>query len=101
MLGWALAENEKNSQKEPWKRMTKQIRSLLENMFHAGTVDNNNKISGEEMYDELLKRAQRGEFDQSDIPKVSTINNWIATFSRKWKQNMARLSLEVSETSSV
>jgi len=67
-------------------------------MFHAGTVDNKNKISGEEMYDELLKRAQRGEFDQNDIPKVSTINNWIATFSRKWKQNMARLSLEGSET---
>jgi len=76
--------------------MTKQIRSLLENMFHAGTVDNNNKISGEKMYEELLKRAQRSEFDQSDIPKVSTINNWIATFSRKWKQNMARLSLKTS-----
>ncbi|CAG8685770.1 13891_t:CDS:2, partial [Gigaspora rosea] len=80
---WALAENKKNNQKEPWKRMTKQIRSLLENMFYAGTVDNNNKISGEEMYEKLLKRAQRDEFDQNDIPKVSTINNWIATFSRK------------------
>ncbi|RIB21422.1 hypothetical protein C2G38_2034415 [Gigaspora rosea] len=55
-LGCALAENEKNNQREPWKRMTKQIRSLLENMFHAGTVDNN-KISGEKMYEELLKRA--------------------------------------------
>ncbi|CAG8587859.1 9837_t:CDS:2, partial [Gigaspora rosea] len=78
---WALSENEKNNQKEPWKRITKQIRSLLENMFHARTVDSNNKISGEEMYNELLKRAQRSEFDQSDIPKVSTINNWIAIFS--------------------
>ncbi|CAG8627639.1 5550_t:CDS:1, partial [Scutellospora calospora] len=45
------------------------------------TVNSNNKISDEEMYDELLKRAQRGKFDQNDIPKVSTINNWIATFS--------------------
>ncbi|CAG8600850.1 866_t:CDS:1, partial [Scutellospora calospora] len=48
-------ENEKNNQKEPWKQITKQIRSLLENMFHARTVDSNNKISGEEIYDELLK----------------------------------------------
>ncbi|CAG8538369.1 105_t:CDS:2, partial [Dentiscutata heterogama] len=66
-LGWALAKNEKSSQRKPWKRMTKQIRSLLENMFHAGTVDNNSKISGEEIYKELLKQAQCGEFDQSDI----------------------------------
>ncbi|CAG8850090.1 16091_t:CDS:1, partial [Racocetra persica] len=70
--------------------MTEQIRNLLENMFHAGIADSKNKFTGQEMYDKLLKRAQRGEFDQSDVPKVFTINNWIATFSRKWKQNMGQ-----------
>ncbi|CAG8749031.1 18073_t:CDS:1, partial [Gigaspora rosea] len=53
------------------------------------TVDNNNKISGEKMYKELLKWAQHDEFDPSDIPKVSTINNWIAILvvgeSKIWK----------------
>ncbi|CAG8500882.1 13465_t:CDS:2 [Racocetra fulgida] len=97
--GWALAENEKNNQREPWKRITEQIRNLLENMFYAGTADSKNKFTGQEMHDELLKQAQHGEFDQSDILKVTTINNWIATFSCKWKQDMARRSLKVSETS--
>ncbi|CAG8768554.1 16867_t:CDS:1, partial [Racocetra persica] len=63
-LSWALAKSEKNNQKESWKRITKQIRSLLENIFHAGTVDNNNKILGEKMYEKLLKQVQYGEFDQ-------------------------------------
>ncbi|CAG8784036.1 513_t:CDS:1, partial [Gigaspora margarita] len=74
--------------------MTKQIRNLLENMFHAGTIDSKDKFTDQEMYDELLKQAQYSEFDQSNVSKISTINNWIATFSRKWKQNMARHSLE-------
>ncbi|CAG8653922.1 1336_t:CDS:2 [Racocetra fulgida] len=81
--GWALAENEKNNQREPWKRITEQIRNLLENMFHMGIADSKNKFTGQEIHDELLKWAQCGEFDQSDIPKVTTINNWIATFTTK------------------
>ncbi|CAG8834355.1 5037_t:CDS:1, partial [Gigaspora margarita] len=80
---WALAKNEKNNKREPWKRMTEQIRNLLENIFYAGTADSKDKFTGQEIYDELLKWAQRGEFDQNDIPKISTINNWIATFIHK------------------
>ncbi|CAG8833832.1 6219_t:CDS:1, partial [Gigaspora margarita] len=60
-----------------------QIRNLLENMFHAGIADSKDKFIDQEIYNELLKRAQRGKFDQSDVLKISTINNWIAIFSRK------------------
>jgi hypothetical protein len=46
------------------------------------------------MYEELLKRAELGEIEKNDIPKVSTITNWISTFSRKWKETMALHSLK-------
>jgi len=37
--GWALKENEKISQHEPVKRMSDKMKSLLETIFHIGTVN--------------------------------------------------------------
>ena len=37
-LGWALKENQKFGKKGAGKRMTKQIRTLLEGFFMAGNV---------------------------------------------------------------
>ncbi|GES84195.1 hypothetical protein GLOIN_2v1790442 [Rhizophagus clarus] len=62
--GWALKENEKARQRGP------------------------------QMHKELLRCAELGEIKENDIPKVSTITNWISTFSCKWKEAMALRSLE-------
>ncbi|CAB4398691.1 unnamed protein product [Rhizophagus irregularis] len=68
--GWALKENEKTRQRRPIKRISQQ------------------------MHEELLRRTELGEIEESDIPKVSTITNWISTFSRKWKEAIVLRSLE-------
>ena len=77
--------------------MSKNVKHLLENMFHTGTVNPNNKFSAQQMREELVWRVQFGELDENDIPKTSTIQNWIASFSRKWKKAMAIRKLEARE----
>ena len=66
-------------------------------MFHTRTANPNNKFSAQQMYEELVRRAQLGELEENDIPKTSTIQNWIAGFSRKWKEAMALRELEGRE----
>jgi len=73
------------------------VKHLLENMFHTGTANTNNKFSAQQMYEELVRHAQLGELEENDIPKTSTIQNWIAGFSRKWKEAMALRELEGRE----
>ena len=94
--GWALKSN-KNYKREPWKRIPKSVKHLLENMFHTGTANPNNKFSAQQMHEELVRRVQFGELDENDVPKVSTIQNWITGFSRKWKEIMAIRELEARE----
>lgn len=77
--------------------MSKNVKNLLENMFHTGTANPNNKFSAEQMHEELVRRAQLGELEENDIPKASTIQNWITGFSRKWKEIMAIRELEARE----
>ena len=78
--GWALKENEKTRQRGPVKRISQQVKQLLESMFHTGTANPRQKLNAQQMHEELLRRAELGEFEETDIPKVSTITNWISTF---------------------
>ncbi|CAB4410646.1 unnamed protein product [Rhizophagus irregularis] len=94
--GWALKSN-KNYKRKSWKRISKSAKHLLENMFHTGTANPNNKFSAQQMYEELVRRVQLGELDENDVPKISTIQNWITGFSRKWKEIMAIRELEARE----
>ena len=50
-------------------------------MFYMGTANPGKKIIAAKMRSELLQRAQEGEIEEVDIPKESTITNWIASFS--------------------
>ncbi|CAB4375625.1 unnamed protein product [Rhizophagus irregularis] len=95
--GWTLKEKEKTRQRDPIKRMSPQVKHFLESMFHTGTANPRQKLTAQQMQEELLRRAELGEIEENDVPKVSTITNWISTFSRKWKEAMALRSLEENE----
>ncbi|CAB4439188.1 unnamed protein product [Rhizophagus irregularis] len=78
--GWALQQNQKT--REPVKRIPIHVKNLLEIMFHAGTANPRKKMTAAEMRSELLQRVQEGEIDENEVPKESTIANWITSFSR-------------------
>jgi hypothetical protein len=66
-------------------------------MFHVGTANLGKKMTAAEMRSELLQRAQEGEIEEVDIPKESTITNWITCFSRGWKHAMALQAIKAAE----
>lgn len=99
IAGWALKEYQKNSQKRNIKPITEQIKALLMTMFLNGNVDKRKKMNAQEMYNELVNRANQDDFDKEDIPKVSTIRNWIAKTAASFKIQMSERVLEETEAS--
>ncbi|RIB23577.1 hypothetical protein C2G38_2170852 [Gigaspora rosea] len=93
VAGWCLKKKQKRSRASV-KRLTPQVKGLLETIFHTGTASPRNKMSVIEMQQELLSQSQEGEINETDIPEVSTISNWIGGFARAWKRAMAERSLE-------
>ncbi|CAG8662514.1 11369_t:CDS:2 [Dentiscutata erythropus] len=73
--------------------------SLLKTMFHTGTANPQQKMSAQQMHKELILRAAHGEIETDNIPKITTIANWISGFYKKWKAAMAMRSIEEAETS--
>ncbi|CAG8719854.1 5722_t:CDS:2, partial [Cetraspora pellucida] len=61
-LGWALKENQKFRKKRAGKRISKHVIAYLKDIF----------------------------WWESDIPKVSTIQNWIARYAMQHKQKMVQ-----------
>ena len=51
-------------------------KNLLEAMLHIGTVNPNYKMTAENIQ-ELLERMEYGELEKEEIPKISTIVNWM------------------------
>ncbi|RHZ51445.1 hypothetical protein Glove_478g10 [Diversispora epigaea] len=84
--GWALKENQKLGNRGGGKRMTKKVKNLLEGFFMNGNMNTKDKLDAQGMQNELLRFVKSGEISKEDIPKVSTIQNWIVTFSRAWKE---------------
>ncbi|RIB19272.1 hypothetical protein C2G38_2307616 [Gigaspora rosea] len=92
--GWVLKENEKIHEHKHSKKITSEIQQHLERLFHIGTANPRQKMAAEQMHIELETPAQEGIVPLFDIPKVSSIRNWILGFSRQWKEAMALRSLE-------
>lgn len=72
-----MKENQKSCEKRNVKPIIEQIKTLLMTMFLNGNVDKRKRMNTQEMYNELTDKASQGEFNKDDIPKVSTIHNWI------------------------
>ena len=50
-------------------------------MFLAGNIESRKKLSAQEMQQELLNHVEQGEIEESEVPKVPTIQNWIHALS--------------------
>jgi len=90
--GWAL----KGSQKlggRGGKRIKKEVKALLELFFLNGNRRQKDRMNAQDMYSELLKYVETGELEKEDIPKVSTIQNWINTYTRIFKEKATEREL--------
>ena len=56
-------------------------------------------MNAQGMYNELMDWANQGEIDKEDIPKVSTIYNWITRTAASFKIQMSEHALEEAEAS--
>ena len=76
--GWVLKENQKFGKKGGGKRISKNVISYLEAYFLAGDINKSEKYTAQEMHNELKGLVEEGVLEEEEIPKVSTISNWIA-----------------------
>ena len=76
-------------EKEKEKRMKKQVKELLKSFFLNGNLSPKDKMLAKDMYNELLKFVESGELEAEDIPKITTIQNWISTYARAFKEQAA------------
>jgi hypothetical protein len=68
-------------------------------MFLNGNVDKRKKMNAQEMYNELTEWANQDEINKDDIPKVSTICNWITRTAASFKIHTSERALEEAEAS--
>jgi hypothetical protein len=92
-LGWALRENQKFGKRGGGKHIPEQVKQLLRTYFLSGNVDKTNRFTAETMLADLKQRVETSELDVSDLPKITTIENWIKRFSREHKKETAEKAL--------
>jgi hypothetical protein len=67
---------------------------MLERFFLLGNQRRQDRMNAQAMYEELLKYVEIGELEEEDIPKVHTIQNWISSYTRAFKQKATEHELE-------
>ena len=85
-MGWALKSNQKLGGKGKGKRMKKKVKDLLKSFFLNGNLNQKDKMSAKDMYNELLTFVESGELEAEDVPKIVTIQNWISAYARTFKE---------------
>ena len=91
--GWALKQNQIFGGKGSGKRMTKKVKSLLELFFLNGNINPWDKLTAQEMHDELLKYVETEEIEEQDVPKVCTIQGWIGRYAAELKYQATETAL--------
>jgi hypothetical protein len=92
--GWALKEVQKYGKKGGGKRMPKRIILILEQCFLTGNIDKSYRMSPQEMLDVLKSKVEEGEIENSDLPKLPTIQGWITRYSAQLREKMPKQHLE-------
>ncbi|CAG8712835.1 6177_t:CDS:2 [Gigaspora margarita] len=69
---------------------------LLEEYFLEGNIDKSKRFTAASMLECLKRKIEEGELDEDEIPKLQTIQGWIARYSAQYRQKMAEKSIEIS-----
>ncbi|CAB5395396.1 unnamed protein product [Rhizophagus irregularis] len=80
------ANNQKLGGKGRGKRMKKKVKELLKGFFFNGNLNQKDKMSAKDMYNELMTFVESGELEAEDVPKIAMIQNWISAYARTFKE---------------
>ncbi|RIB28201.1 hypothetical protein C2G38_2028718 [Gigaspora rosea] len=86
---WTLKEMQEYGKCRGCKHMTARIIELLKSFFHTGNIDKSEWYTAKDMLDTLEKKAEVGELEISEVPKLKTIENWIGRYARQYKKELA------------
>ena len=59
--------------------------SIIRGILLAGNINKSDRYTAQDMYDELVRSAREGEINMEEVPKVTTIQNWIGRYTREHK----------------
>ncbi|CAG8649807.1 10675_t:CDS:2, partial [Funneliformis mosseae] len=65
------------SEKVSRKHIPEEILELLKGFFHAGNAHKSKRYSTKEKLDELQKKAEMDDLEETDISGLKPIENWI------------------------
>ncbi|RIB02547.1 hypothetical protein C2G38_2227537 [Gigaspora rosea] len=80
--GWALKETQKFGIKGKGKRISKNVVPLLEAFFLARDANKSDRYTAKDMLNELHSMAREGILEDDEIPKLTTIANWISEYQK-------------------
>ena len=69
--------------------MTEKVKTYLQAFFLAGDENKTERMSANEMVEELKELAKEGEIQTDDIPQVKTVENWISRTSAALRKQAA------------
>ncbi|CAG8529751.1 26141_t:CDS:2 [Gigaspora margarita] len=75
----ANIQSETQNRIEGWA--LKEMQEIIKKLFHAGDIDKSEQYTAKDMLDALEKKAEVGELETSDVPKLKTIENWIRRYA--------------------
>ena len=76
------------------EHMSDRVVELLKTFFHTGDTHKSERYTPKEMFEELKKNVETGELEVTNIPKLSTIENWISRYSRQHKLAIAKKQIK-------
>ena len=69
--------------------MTEKVKSYLQAFFLAGDENKTERMSADEMVQELNELVKEGEIQVDDVPQVKTVENWISRTSAALRKQAA------------
>ena len=60
----------------------------------VGNVDKSHRMTAQDMWNLLTSKAQEGEIESLDIPKVTTIQGWITRYAAQLREKSAQKAYE-------
>ncbi|CAG8790917.1 20279_t:CDS:2, partial [Gigaspora margarita] len=93
LLGWAFSANAKFRKKGGGKRIKAEVVNILKQFFLNGNLNPKDKMTAKKMHEELLKFTHAREIENDHVPQLTTIQNWIGRYARKFNREGTAIAL--------